>query len=261
VQGRSLALALAVLAIPAWTLPAIAAPGDEQLRRGISFYRSQRYAEALTEFQYAVHLAPRHDEAWAWLGVTYIALNRKDEALAAFRRSVELNPRGRQAGLAQQWIGKLQGTEPPPQPPEPVAATPAPRTPQAVWVYRLPPILSVNSRVRVGGIALYGLRYDTAILHTNRSGLISRTIVNLNGQYERFETTVGVRDNSNLLHRAVAKVLADDQVIFESATLAPAQPPAKVSVPVRGVTKLELQTTALPFVMTVVWADPKIFKE
>ncbi len=251
---REVIALIAAILVAVLILPARAAPADEYLKRGIALYRAKRYSEALVKFQYAVRVAPRHDEAWAWLGVTYIALGRNSEALAAFRRSVELNPRGRQAALARQWIDKLQANGPPP----PALATP--RGPIVRSLTELPPILQNQTSIGGGGY-LFGQPYQVAVLHTNRAGLIMRTVYNLNGQYDRFEATVGVEDNGNLLQRAVAKVLGDGQVLFESQTLGSAEPPAKVNVSVRGVTRLELQTTALPVVLTVIWADPRLIKE
>ncbi len=150
----------------------------------------------------------------------------------------------------------------PSTPAAPAMATPAvtPQGPIIRFLTELPTILQLQTSTGGSGF-LFGQPYQAAVLHTNQSGLIMRSVYNLNGEYDRFEATVGVADNGNLLQRATARVLGDGQVLFESPTLGSGETPARVSVSVRGVTRLELQTTALPVVMTVIWADPKLIKE
>jgi len=234
-------------------LPTIDPPGSAALRRGIELYRARRYSEALAEFQSAAQGGPDQDEAWAWLGMSNVALGQTTQALAAFRRSVELNPQGRQADLAQQWIAKLEAS----------AATPAPPTqrgPTIQSLTELSPILQLQTAFPGGG-TLLGQPYRFAVIHANRSGFMARTAYHLNGQYDRFEVTVGMEASGKLLQQAAAKVFGDGELLFESPSLGLGQPPVKVSVSVRGVTRLELQSTGLPVVWTIIWADPRLIKD
>lgn len=143
---------------------------------------------------------------------------------------------------------------------EPASTSPVQRGPTVRFLTELSPVLQLQSDLRTGGI-LFGQPYQFAVVHVNRAGLLMRTVYNLDGQYDRFEVTVGMEGTGNLLQQAVAKVYGDGQLLFESPGLGLSQTAVKISVSVKGVSRLELQTTGLPVVMTIVWADPKLFKE
>jgi hypothetical protein len=154
---------------------------------------------------------------------------------------------------------QAQGETVKPQMPEP-AATPVFRGPVARFLTELSPVLQLQSAVRTGG-TLFGQPYQVAVVHTNRAGLIMRTVYNLDGQYDRFEVTVGLEGTGNLLQHAMVRVFGDGQQLYESPGLGMTQTAVKISVSVKGVSRLELQTTGLPVVMTIIWADPKLVKE
>lgn len=135
-----------------------------------------------------------------------------------------------------------------------------PSGPTARSLNELSPILQLQTDFRSGG-ALFGQPYQFAVVHANRSGLIARRAYNLNGQYSRFEATVGMEGSGNLLQLAAAKVYGDGELLFETPTLGFGQPPVRVSISVKGIMRLELQTTGLPIVWTVIWADPKLIKD
>jgi len=50
----------------------------------------------------AINLEPDYDGSWAQKGLTLVALKKYDEAISNFDRALGLNPRNEQA-----WNGKL----------------------------------------------------------------------------------------------------------------------------------------------------------
>jgi tetratricopeptide (TPR) repeat protein len=65
---------------------------DVYVDRGIIAYDSQRYAEALQDFQEALRLNPNNVNAHYYSGLTFMALERSPEAQAALERARELAP-------------------------------------------------------------------------------------------------------------------------------------------------------------------------
>lgn len=157
------------------------------------------------------------------------------------------------------------GSQPPPPPdpqvgPQTPAPTAVPRGPVARPLAELSPAVQFQTAFRSGGV-LFGQPYRFAVVHTSQSGLLMRTVYVLTEQYDWFEVTVGMEHTSNLLQQAVARVYGDGTLLFESPNLGLGQGPVRIRVSVRGVSRLELQTTGLPVAMTIVWADPRLIKE
>jgi len=238
-QLRAVVLIFIFLLVAA--IPALAGPADPYIRRGIAHYNAKRYSEALAEFQSAVRVEPRNDEAWAWLGITYTALGRNQEALAALRRSIELNPDGRQAANAKRWIDRLM-----------------PRGPTVVY---LADLRAVVGERRFGQAQLFGKDYYKAMAtYTRDSGEV--TVYNLGGQYSRFRALVGMADNYEFYNGTpvVFRVQGDGQLLYESQPARSGDVPQEVDVSVRGVTRLELISIA-PYGPLAIWADPRLIKE
>lgn len=66
---------------------------SENLRAnlGLSFYKLQRYSEALAAFQEAAQLKPDDSDNDYFLGMTYVRMGRRAEALAEYQRLLPLN--------------------------------------------------------------------------------------------------------------------------------------------------------------------------
>jgi tetratricopeptide (TPR) repeat protein len=86
--------------------------------KGAALYQLQRYDEAVTAFQKVTRLDPSEDEAYFWIGNSYVKLGRYPEAISAYERTLAINPGYRQAfqNLSQARAGMEQATAPAPSP-------------------------------------------------------------------------------------------------------------------------------------------------
>src|SRR5215475_5192054 len=62
------------------------------LRRGKEYFSKKDYSRAAIEFQNAVKVIPRDDEAHYQLGLAYLSSGRVLSAYPEFKRATELNP-------------------------------------------------------------------------------------------------------------------------------------------------------------------------
>ncbi|HDQ14979.1 MAG TPA: tetratricopeptide repeat protein [Sediminispirochaeta sp.] len=62
------------------------------VHRGMAFFGSARYGEALDNFLAAADLEPENSKTYYYLGIVYRVLNRTTAALSAFKRSLEIYP-------------------------------------------------------------------------------------------------------------------------------------------------------------------------
>jgi tetratricopeptide (TPR) repeat protein len=73
----------------------LAAPFAERAwrSRGIAYYKSSRYDEALADFERALQIAPRSADVWMARGTLFMRTAHTERALADFDRALELDPR------------------------------------------------------------------------------------------------------------------------------------------------------------------------
>ncbi len=64
----------------------------EYLQKGISYEHEEKFDEALSEYQKAVSLYPKYNDALYNMGMIYFRKERWEEAVDAFRKIIELNP-------------------------------------------------------------------------------------------------------------------------------------------------------------------------
>ena len=83
--------------------------GKEQdlIEMGKFYFLSQKYDEAIEEFQKTVKLNPKNPEIYYNLGVVYEAKNMKQEAKEMYFKTLEIKKNHK---LAQEQLDKLVGT-------------------------------------------------------------------------------------------------------------------------------------------------------
>ncbi|MGQ0677150.1 MAG: tetratricopeptide repeat protein [Rhodospirillales bacterium] len=65
---------------------------DTLNNRGVALWRLDRFQEALTNYDGAIDLDPRHDSAYVNRGNSYAFLKKDDLAIADYTRAIEINP-------------------------------------------------------------------------------------------------------------------------------------------------------------------------
>ena len=62
------------------------------------------------------------------------------------------------------------------------------------------------------------------------------------GQFDVFESVIGIDDRSRSQAHAVFRVLVDEKLVYEAEAVTLADPPMELRIPLAGVKKLTLQT-------------------
>jgi hypothetical protein len=90
----------------------------------------------------------------------------------------------------------------------------------------------------------------------------SSTTIALNGQYTRFDSTIGVDGNNSTASSVIFQVYGDGSLLYQSSTLANGSAAVPIDVNVAGVTKLTLVVEAAPGSSAsgdhAVWADARL---
>ncbi|WP_280398761.1 NPCBM/NEW2 domain-containing protein [Nocardia carnea] len=151
-------------------------------------------------------------------------------------------------------------------PATPAAPPPAPATTVPIQQYLadLPP---VGSTAYTGAIPVNGVSYPHAI-YQQFSGCateVSHTY-DLNGEWSRFASSIGVADGGNSAAVLRFEVIADGASIFSSGNIRVGEPP-KIEVPVTGVQNLTIGFTLVDgssgsctALGNGVWGDPILTK-
>ena len=117
----------------------------------------------------------------------------------------------------------------------------------------------LNENSQGNGIVLAGATYSDGL------GMLGNSSVSLtlNGQYTRFESTIGVDGSSNSGSSVIFDVYGDGQLLYQSPTLTYNSGAIPIDVSVSGVTTLVLTVSAAPgstpSVDNAVWADARWF--
>lgn len=153
-------------------------------------------------------------------------------------------------------------TESPAASPPPPA--PATTVPVQQYLADLPP---VGSTAYTGAIPVNGVSYPHAI-YQQFSGCateVSHTY-DLNGEWSRFASSIGVADGGNTAAVLRFEVIADGASIFSSGNIRVGEPP-KIDVPVAGVQDLTIGFTLVSgssgtctALGNGVWGDPTLIK-
>ncbi|MFI5717899.1 NPCBM/NEW2 domain-containing protein [Nocardia sp. NPDC051750] len=148
--------------------------------------------------------------------------------------------------------------------PQPAAPVPAATAPIQQYLADLPP---VGSTAYTGAIAVNGVSYPHAI-YQQFSGCateVSHTY-DLNGEWSRFSSSIGVADGGNTGSVLRFEVIADGASVFSSGNIRVGEPP-KVDVPVAGVQDLTIGFTLVDgssasctALGNGVWGDPTLTK-
>jgi Tfp pilus assembly protein PilF len=81
---------------------------DMLYNQGVIFWNSNRFPEALEQFERAIQANPSYAAAHFMLGRAYLNAGKLDEALKAFESYLELEPKGRDADEASKMVEMLR---------------------------------------------------------------------------------------------------------------------------------------------------------
>ena len=118
--------------------------------------------------------------------------------------------------------------------------------------------VKLNQNSRGQAIVLGGVSYSEGL------GVLANSSVSLalDGQYTRFESTIGVDGTANSGSSVIYDVYGDGQLLYQSPTLTYASGAIPIDVNVSGVTKLTLEVLPAPGsnpgVDNAVWADARL---
>jgi hypothetical protein len=156
-QGGWVAVFLVLAGGPAWAAPEAVRPSqptaDRRLEAGIRWYRAQKYAEAIAEFQAGYQLDPRPEFLYALAQAQRLSGNCK-AALVAYQAFLGTSPSEAQATEAQQHIEQCRAAEPPPVA---VVVPPPSPAPSPELVVNQPPATRPVLPWVVGGAAVAAL--------------------------------------------------------------------------------------------------------
>jgi tetratricopeptide (TPR) repeat protein len=76
--------------------------------QGVIYWNSNRFTEAMEQFELAVQADPKYAQAHFMLGRVYLNLGKLPEALKAFETYLEIEPQGSNAAEATEMVGMLQ---------------------------------------------------------------------------------------------------------------------------------------------------------
>ena len=118
--------------------------------------------------------------------------------------------------------------------------------------------VNLNENSQGNGIVLAGATYSDGLGMLGNSSVS----VTLNGQYTRFESTIGVDGSSNSGSSVIFDVYGDGQLLYQSPTLTYNSGAIPIDLPVSGVTTLVLTLSAAPgstpSTDNAVWADARL---
>ena len=118
--------------------------------------------------------------------------------------------------------------------------------------------VELNENSQGNAIVLGGATYSEGL------GVLANSSVSLalNGQYTRFESTIGVDGSSNTGSSVIFDVYGDGQLLYQSPTLTYSSGAIPIDVYVSGVTTLVLTVSAAPgstpSADNAVWADARL---
>lgn len=149
----------------------------------------------------------------------------------------------------------------------PPPAPAAPATTAGTAQQYLAELSPVGSTAYTGSITVNGVSYPHAVYQqfSGCSGEVSHTY-DLNGEWSRFSSVIGVADGGNTDSALQFSVVADGKSVFTSGNIGVGTPP-KVDVPVTGVDNLTISFTLLDDNSSSctqlgngVWGDPALSK-
>jgi tetratricopeptide (TPR) repeat protein len=80
------------------------------LKLGIAEHKTERYREAIAEFEKAIAIKPAYADAYWCMGESYKELKQYPDAIAAYQKYVALNPTGKNSDDARKAINELPET-------------------------------------------------------------------------------------------------------------------------------------------------------
>ncbi|MDX1921068.1 MAG: tetratricopeptide repeat protein, partial [Candidatus Caenarcaniphilales bacterium] len=66
---------------------------EAYLKRGISYLKTEKFEEALKDFDKAIELTPNLEQAYNQRGLAKANLGKQEEAIKDFDKAIEINPK------------------------------------------------------------------------------------------------------------------------------------------------------------------------